>query len=462
MTPIYITKLEINNIRTFGKTCLNFETEDGILPQWTLILGDNGIGKSTLLQSISWMKPFLPYKKDEMPDDFIPAPIINDEENDVLRGLVSKVSKKYHEGAYIKGLFTAGQNLGNKKNKKVKYCKTAMTIKLNDDSELIEVTPELEIDGETFHNEEVLIYAYSASRTLGKGNLEDGDLQDTLKSFILDQTILYDAQELLHTINYARLGSDKKEREKYSNFFKFVKEMLISLLPDFEKVSDIKITAPKLVDNKLRTAEFLITTKHGKSIPFEDFSLGYKTVLSWSIDLAWRLFNKYSNSANPLAEPAIVIIDEIDLHLHPEWQSQIINNISKHFPNVQFIATAHSPLMVQSKINANFAVIKFVKDHVEIVNEPGNIDGWRVDQILTSIYFGLDSARGPEYSQLLKRRNFLASKEKLSKNENKEYHEIVKRLSEFPTGDTTEQNEDRKLIREAIDNYKKTGKKIVI
>lgn len=462
--PIYIKQLKIKNIKTFGKTSINFENEDGTLPQWTLILGDNGIGKSTILQSIAWMRPFLPYKKDEIPGDeeLIPAPVINDEENDVLRDLVRKVPQTYNQGSYIKGLFVAGRELGSKKGKVNDLCFTGMNIHLNEDAELELVIPGLKATGDSFYNDEVLVYAYSASRSLGKGNLEGNELLDTIPSFISDQTVLYDAQELIHTVNYATLGSKDEEKEKYNNFFNLIKKMLISLLPDVINVTDIKINAPKLVKNKLQPAEFIISTKHGIDIPFEHFSLGYKTVLSWSVDLAWRLFNKYSESSNPLNEPAIVLIDEIDLHLHPLWQAEIINNLSKHFPKVQFIATAHSPLIVQSKINANFAVLKFGDAYVDIINDPGNIDGWRVDQILTSIYFGLDSARGPKYDNLLKQRDKLASKRTLTKVESKKLHDITIQLSNFPSGDTPEQTRDREIIKKIISDYKESGKKIKI
>jgi ABC-type cobalamin/Fe3+-siderophores transport system ATPase subunit len=74
--PVYIKNLKLKNIRTFGKVELNFENEDATLSQWRIILGDNSIGKSTLLQCVAWMELLLPYKKEEALIAFVPSPVI--------------------------------------------------------------------------------------------------------------------------------------------------------------------------------------------------------------------------------------------------------------------------------------------------------------------------------------------------------------------------------------------------
>nr|GFC66298.1 hypothetical protein [Tanacetum cinerariifolium] len=284
-----------------------------------------------------------------------------------------------------------------------------MTIALNSVGKLKEVLPEFNTEKESiFYRDEVALYAYSASRQLGRLNLNNQKLLDTIPGFIQEKTELYDAEEILHTLNYAALGAKSEpEKVKYSRFTEQVKAMLASLLPDCEQIADIEITPPNPLGRNTEGG-VAISTKHGKKIPFSDFSLGYKTVTSWTIDLAWRLFSKhYHRSDNPLEEPAIVLIDEIDLHLHPLWQREIMANLAQHFPNVQFIASAHSPLMVQAAVNSNYAVLKFDDDGVKVVNEPEGIDGWRIDQILTSELFGLASARGLEYEKLQARRKEL-------------------------------------------------------
>jgi predicted ATP-binding protein involved in virulence len=70
-------------------------------------------------------------------------------------------------------------------------------------------------------------------------------------------------------------------------------------------------------------------------------------MIAWTVDLASRLFASYPESQNPLAEPAVVLVDEVDLHLHPKWQRELRSHLTERFPGTQFVVTAHSPLVVQ-------------------------------------------------------------------------------------------------------------------
>ncbi|HEX8562712.1 MAG TPA: AAA family ATPase [Flavobacterium sp.] len=465
ITPIYIKNLKLKNIRTFGEVELNFENEDETLPQWTIILGDNGIGKSTLLHSVAWMKPLFLYEKDNKISNYKPSPFITDEENDRFIGLVSKNNNAYKAGSNITANFQSNKVLRSKATKrKDDICYTSVDFEINEYEELIDVKFDLKTTKDNnFRNNEVLIYAYSASRTLGKLNIFDPEIENMIPDFINEKTILYDAEQILININHGLLGAKGIEKKRYIEYNNKVKEMLVSLLPDVTHVDDILVIAPRLVNKRMRESEVLITTKHGKKIPLNDFSLGYKNAVYWSMDLSWRLFNHYPDSKNALKEPAIVLIDEIDLHLHPKWQTEIIENLSYHFPNVQFIVTSHSPLMVQSDSKANFAVLHFNTDSesVEVINETIGVDGWMVDQILSSDFFGLKSTRGVEYDGLRTRRSLLIGKKSLTAKEKKELEVITGKLSKFPSG-SPEEIEDRKIIRQIISNFKKSGKIIKI
>ncbi len=119
--------------------------------------------------------------------------------------------------------------------------------------------------------------------------------------------------------------------------------------------------------------------------------------------------------------------------------------------------------MVQSDSNANFAVLQFNKDceSVEVINETIGIDGWMVDQILSSDFFGLKSTRGVEYDELLTRRSLLIGKKSLTTKEKKELEVITEKLAQYPSG-SPEEIEDRQIIRQIISNFKKSGKIIKI
>jgi predicted ATP-binding protein involved in virulence len=459
-TPIYIKALELEGIKTLNaKISLSLVRKDGSLSQWTVILGDNGIGKSTLLQAIAWMKPSLPYDSKDIPDDFEPAPILNDEQNEVLEKLVSRHHLK-DEPSYIRATYIAHQFLGVPlKMKGGQECRTSMTIGVNKQGKLETVEPGFKTTNDkVFFKDEAVIFGYSASRHLGKLNLNDPKLLDTIPGFISENTILYDAEEILHALNYSALGArNQKDVAKYKTFIKRVKEMLVTILPDFQKIDDIDIVPPNVLGNDSEGG-VMITTRHGERLPFSDFSLGYKTVVSWTIDLAWRMFNKYHEiSPDPLKEPAIVLVDEIDLHLHPFWQREIMFNLSQHFPNVQFIATAHSPLMVQAAIESNYAVLRFEDGKVILLNEPTSLDGWRVDQILTSELFGLESSRGLKYEKLIKQRESLMSKKRMSPKDKADLKKIDKAISELPSGENPDDIENRKVVSDLIEKIKKGG-----
>jgi len=125
-----------------------------------------------------------------------------------------------------------------------------------------------------------------------------------------------------------------------------VKEVLAAILPDIVSVKGIQILGPKVPGKPDEPSGVQFVTPYGV-VPLTGLSLGYQTTIAWTTDLAIRLYDLYPDSPDPLAEPAIVLIDEIDLHLHPCWQLRLIEDLTPHFPKVQFIATAHSSLMVR-------------------------------------------------------------------------------------------------------------------
>jgi len=276
------------------------------------------------------------------------------------------------------------------------------------------------------------IFAYGAARRMGVANLDRGEFSDPLASLFSTATELYDAEEVLLQLDYLAA------RRGYTQRLDKVKEVLAAILPNIVSADDIQILGPKVPGKPEEPSGVQFVTPYGV-VPLTGLSLGYQTTIAWTTDLALRLYDRYPDSPNPLAEPAIVLIDEIGLHLHPCWQLRLIEDLTPHFPQVQFIATAHSPLMVQSTTDANLAVLQLKDGQVVIENEPYFVKNWRVDQILTSDLFGLSSARNLRIEGLITERNTLLDKRKRTTKEEKRLRESY--CQELCTGLT------RRLVR---------------
>jgi predicted ATP-binding protein involved in virulence len=264
----------------------------------------------------------------------------------------------------------------------------------------------------------MFLCAYGAGRRIGEGAISDDDSSDPTTSLFSDNAPFINAEEWLMQLDYAE-SKDTSKNKMGSGKFDQIKRLLIDLLPD---VSDIRITVDKSPRYKAKV-EF--DTLDGW-VSIDDISFGYRTLSAWMIDFASRLFEKFPKSKNPLAEPAVCLVDEIDLHLHPKWQRDIISYLTERFPATQFIFTAHSPLIVQAAADANLAVLRREGDHVVIDQSPTGIVGWRIDQIITSDLFGIASARGPQFDALVQEREGLLSKSRLTKKNRARIEDIKK------------------------------------
>ncbi|MBR6122454.1 AAA family ATPase [Candidatus Saccharibacteria bacterium] len=104
------------------------------------------------------------------------------------------------------------------------------------------------------------------------------------------------------------------------------------------------------VDWNPKEEDLVFEFKDGKSLPLSNLSEGQRIVASLVTDLCIRisLLNPHLNGYARELTTGVVLIDEIDLHLHPKWQKTIVPNLAELFPNIQFILTSHSPFIIQS------------------------------------------------------------------------------------------------------------------
>ena len=431
--PVYFSSLELENVRCFGeRQVLELMDDKGRPAQWTLLLGDNGVGKTTLLQCLAWMRPVpVGTEKEDEPEEMQAA--LTNEENYVFNSLLRAGAEVTLD---LKATLTAGQSLGEAKRRAQKI-ETGIHM-LGKHGQLDELN--------SIKNPVLLeptIFAYGAARHIGVSNLDKSELSDPLALLFSSATELYDAEELLLNLDYLAMKS-RKSRDKKR--LQQIKHLLATILPDISHEEEIKILGPKMLRHPDEPGGVQFYTPYGR-VPLSGLSLGYQTTLSWALDIASRLYNRYPDSPNPFAEPAIVLVDEIDLHLHPRWQRQIMENLTQHFSNTQFIATAHSPLMVQSATNANLVVLQQRDGQVEIENRPHFVEGWRVDQILTSELFGVP-ARSPRIQELIEERYKLLDKSTRTPSDEQRLRELDEELDTLPTA-SHEDNEAMELIRQA-------------
>ena len=163
-----------------------------------------------------------------------------------------------------------------------------------------------------------------------------------------------------------------------------------------------------------------------------------------------------SDSPDPLSEPGIVLIDNIELHLHPRWQRRMMEDLSKCFPAVQFVATAHSPLVVQAADDGNVAVLREVNGQVTIKMHPESVNAWRADQILASELFGVPS-RSREIELLVGERNDLLDKACRKPAEDARLSLVEKKLEGLRTAEDPEDQHAMDLIRRVAAELRDSG-----
>jgi predicted ATP-binding protein involved in virulence len=173
-------------------------------------------------------------------------------------------------------------------------------------------------------------------------------------------------------------------------------------------IEAIETILPGVQFKEITSEGQVIVTDNEATVAIDQLSDGYRSTLAWVIDLVRRLIEAFPKD-NPLEAEGVVLVDEIALHLHPQWQRQIVEHIRQTFPNLQFIVTSHSPFVAQD-MREEDKIIVLKKDEIGVQAQESDLSvtNWRVDQILTSYLFDLDTTRNvaigameQEYQQLL-------------------------------------------------------------
>ena len=491
---MYFTSLKIKNVKSFGEEQeLSLLNEDGSVARWTLILGDNGIGKTTLLKCLAWMVPVpAPPRFEYIEQLKIAKILLKDNYYDVekiahITGISEEdVKNTGEQPKKIKPLMddlSFDVEFYNKILRSGENIKTSLSASFSNNCDLDKTPSEVLTISINFAREkgklEVIephtaivsefntpnLFAYSASRHLARKNFENKELSDPTFNLLSDLGELYDPEQVLAYLDYASIKEqlenqaiEIEEEKKYSStkLLATLKKLVADLLPDIKNADSIIINPPINAVGEKNEKIVEIQTTHGL-VPLFNISLGYQTMLSWAVDLAIRMLWLNPESPNPLKEPAVVIIDEIDLHLHPVWQRPLKSCLIEHFTQTQFICTAHSPFMAQSSETDNICVVYKSGTKVLIDSNPEIVKGWRIGQIATSELFGVPSDRSPEIEKEINDRRDILDKDELTQADESKLLKLNTALANIPIIDNTEDQEIINQIRKAAELLKEKG-----
>ena len=216
------------------------------------------------------------------------------------------------------------------------------------------------------------IFAYGVNR-----NRNDSDKNDKLGYL----TLFSEDEYLDNPIKWLQYLDYKESRgEKSAISLDFAKKLLIDILD-----RDIEIDV---------TPDEVIFIEKGTKVNFKKLSDGYKSVIIWVCDLVKRLSTNQPNITALIDFRGIVLVDEVDLHLHPKWKYQIVKKLRSWLPNIQFIFTTHSPTILLGASDEAIFYKIYKKDGVSQISKPlKNIKNMMANTLITSPLFELESAR---------------------------------------------------------------------
>jgi len=408
---VYFSKLHVEGFKCFkNKQKLDMSDNNGSYSPWTIILGENGTGKTSLLRLIDRLQP-----EEEVFHDDEKAPIYVWDYPELKANIYFEIF------------------INNEKN-------------------------DYSITGPSFNTykrnvwEHFFLLSYGASRRMGKTNTISFDNKDRLKTSSLfnDSIELINAEEWLLQKELLSEKAEPVVKDKFEKQLNQVKTILVDILPD---VHNIRV---KPINE--RNSKLIIEVETDYSwVSIRDLSFGYQTLTALIVDIAAKMMEQYPYSEEPLKNSVIILIDEIDLHLHPKWQRTVLDKLSEHFPKAQFIATSHSPLIVQAAQdrNANIIVCRKEGDKVIIDNNPDEVKGWRIDQILVSDLFNVESSRSKDIQKFINEKNEILSKAELLDNDKDRLKELNLIIESLPSSITKQNIEAEYIIKKAAELLKK-------
>lgn len=450
-SAVYLRSLSLDGFRCFQDgTRIDF-TKDGETPaRWTIILGENGTGKTAVLQAIGQIaRTLLRSPNPDSDSSFgLVHPFGSHPRNWWCRNGCRERRADFssHElraslGFFWGDGFSVGTPNGLNWNVRIRWRKDEILSASMEPSQL-------KGDRPAFTPESLKLLGFGAGRLASSG-VAFPTTSDRLDLEVFSKPDFVSSPEnwLVEQHHVSRLDPDEFEHSGAMALYEKLKNCIIAVLPDVSDIRIRRIEGASHTENPVR-AEF--KSPYGW-VFFEELGLGYQSMASWVVELLQRMYDAYGDMDHPERGPAVVLIDEFDLHMHPKWQLTLIDHLSNFFTNTQFIVTVHSPLVVQAAgPDANLVVLRREETEgggsvVVADNNPVRVRGWRLDQLVTSDLFGLASSRPPEAEELFEERAKLVRKAKRSPEDDARLKEVTAKIEQIAPPSISQEASD--LIR---------------
>lgn len=374
---MYIDHIEIENFRTFRKTRIDFchadqdwqalEIPRPDVPNVNLLLANNGMGKTTLLRAIALaaLGPAASHS------GIYPYRLIRRE-----RGGKAKL---------VPARLLADFTTHPQDRSPVKTIESDVRVLARGDLEVLEWKhPEEKAWHPVFSekSDAFFMVGYGASRRVGKQSRPEPVGKFSQRAARIMGLFEDDYTLRPLTSWLPKYRETAQLRGRHNQVVNLINRVLAQTGWEFSGEQD-------------KQGEYLM--RRGKlEVPVPAMSDGYRAFLGWLGDLLFHVCETCPSGKKLVDNQGMVLVDEIDLHLHPKWQMEVIGVLASELPKIQFILTSHSPLVVGTLEWMNIIVMK-ADDGLasEAMRLPTPVHGLDADQILLTDFFGLESTRAP-------------------------------------------------------------------